>query len=420
MAASIKPTGIHYHDRGHPADTGPIGPTKIVSGKTWVAPSTGSYKHAATTWILIHLPNGDLAYGVPTSNNPAWRVYDPKNGYASPQIDDGVGRGQYKNFAPFDSWLKGSPPPSMNEYVFHHGEPVAIRSIEDRLVQAPSGEIQLPKRVHDYEATPINAAGRLLSQIHNTIHRMGEYSGTELAKILEGGPVKRSLGIDNVAIGGLPEEADYGITRLNGKIVLQVSPHLYERASKIAAALGISTEAYLSMQLGEEHRHRVRGSFDKPNYSVEGKVNEERGTKDDEFQALEKLAKGAEGGNVRNPRYHKALRELQILAALKRLDRDTVKRYKEIYGSHAHFIADESDKASFEANSDGRITATYEGRPVGDDGASMPTYFVGKYLNRETDEKSGAKVDPSQIKSMSDAKQACSKDAPKEEAASAD
>lgn len=404
MAASYKVTGIHFE--GVPATVKDI---KIVSGRA-TPPTQGSYQHADPTLIRY---KGEL---VNVTSDNIWKIHDfDKHGYASAQMDDGVGRGAYR-FAPFDSWLKGSPPPARNEYVFHQGEPFAIRSIEDRLVQTPSGEIQLSKRVHDYEVTPINAAGRMLSQIHNTVYRVGEYSKTELAKILEGSPMKKSLGIDDVVIGGLPEQADYGITRLNGKIVLQVSPQVYERASRIAAALGISTEAYLSMQLGEEHRHRVRGSFDKPYYSVKGKVNEEWGTKDDEFQALEKLAKGAEGGNARNPRYHKKLMELRILAALKRYDRDTVKRYREIYGSHA-FVADESDKASFEVNHDGNISATYEGMPVGNGGASMPTRFVGNYL-RETDGKNDAKVDKSEIKSMSDAKEreANSKDAPKEEA----
>ncbi|MBI2542358.1 hypothetical protein HYV80_06630 [Candidatus Woesearchaeota archaeon] len=394
-------------------------PSEIISGRA-VPPAPGSFGHADP--ILIHYKG---VKANPTSSGNIWEVRDfGKYGYASPQIDDGVWRGEYCP-APFGSWKAGSKPPAMNEYVkIPQTETVAIASFSDIPWQTHEGQSPLfNKYTREFHVSRMNDAGRMLSKIENSRQRVRRYSETELAEVIEGKPVEKSLGMDYLAVGGLPEGALYGIFRAdNGGIVLAVSNDMYEWASLEARALGIDTESYLEIVVGEEHAHRVRRSFDKPIFDAEGRIGEEYATKDYEYSKLENIAKGAEGGNPRNPKYQRARRRLQLQAALKEADRDSVGRYRKVHGYNSRGIADESGKASFDMKEDGKITATYDGNVVGDDGASMPIRFVGNYLREGTEEKNGGKIDSSQIKSMNDVKEreaATNKETPQEAPAEA-
>lgn len=397
-----------------------IKPSEIISGRA-IPPSTGSYKHAAPTLNPIHLHNGDLTYGVPTSNNSGWRINDfGKHGYASPQIDDGVWRGEYCP-APFGSWKAGSKPPAMNEYVIiPPTETVAIGRFRDIPWQTYEGQSPLfNKYTREFHVSRINDAGRMLSELENSRQRVKRYDETQIAQELGG---KMSDGVGYLARGGLPEGALYGVFRSkDGKVVLAVSKDMYEWASLEARELGIDTEAYLETVLAEEHAHIVRRSFDKNIEGIERIIAEEFATKDMVQSAYSRLAKGAEGGNPRNPRYQRARRRLQVQAAIKKADMESVDRYRKVHGYNSRQITDESDKASFNTAEDGTIAATYEGNVVGGDGAAMPTRFVGHYLREGAEETSG-KIDPSQIRSMNDVKEreaAANKEVPQEAAAEA-
>jgi|GEM_PF-4839246 hypothetical protein len=338
MATSYKVESPHHLNlaRGIPKAMN-VPARNIRSGNSWTPPSTGSYGHAAPTWIPIHLPNGDLAYGIPTSNNPTWRVYDPENGYASPQIDEGIARGKY-HFPKFDSWKAGSTPPIMNEHVHpivKTPQSYVAVEFEEKPWQAPEGQSPLLKfftglDVADY---PNNGLGPAISRAYNLKKSLTDYIGTIEGKAAVSHLL--SIGgkpeiIDYVVSGGLPKGAIFGVGHLNGKVAVHAAEDAYDLIVGDAKHYGIKPSDRKNAGILEELTHIYLGH-----------LNDARSPNDKEMEA--KLVQAgfhawqeadAATGNPRDPRYIKLMEKHRGLKEFRIEDASTVPiRYKDLYSN---------------------------------------------------------------------------------------
>ena len=241
----------------------------------------------------------------------------------------------------FETWKAGSIPPIKNEYVKLPSVPtIAVESFGDFRAEFPVGDTQLPKYVRElYFNGRNNDVGKILSENANHKQRTTRYFGTKIAEAIADESIKLGKDLEEIAYLGvdasLPEGAVYLITRAkDGKIMLLVAKGVYDKVARAAKNSGSDTEGLFETYLAEEHRHIIRKSFDMDLVTVADAIAEERDTKDDVYQKFEQLAEGAKGGNPRNPQYEKRRSRLKRQAEIKKEDRDTVGRYRELYSGN--------------------------------------------------------------------------------------
>lgn len=306
---------------------------KILSGP-FNAPTQGSYQHAAPTLVPVQDAQGNIIYKNITSSN-VFTIKDlGRNGYASAQIDDGVSRGNY-DFAPFDSWKAGSKPPILNEHVIIRKTPDSALTVGfgERLWQAPVGQTPLKKYVtpvtlRDY---PINDAGRGIYLAGNAKHGIMEYlrtrEGQEFASLLRSSGGKPEE-ITDICVGGLPDNAIYGVSRRNGNIVLHAAEDAWDKIVKDAKHYGINPKDRKNAGLAEEIAHiwlrHLDGEGDSIKKEIEAKL-----TVAENFARLER---DYASGNPNNPNYTREKGRYGRLKEMKEEDaRTTPARYRDLY-----------------------------------------------------------------------------------------
>lgn len=338
---------------------------KILSGKSWEAPTQWSYGHGAPILIPFQDAHRNVIWKNITSNN-VWTADDvPRNGYFAAENSEGVARGNY-HFPKFDSWKAPKP---MSEYVnpiFKTPESYVAVKFEERPWQAPEGQSPLRKFVTDVDVSdyPNNGLGPALSRAYTLKNGITNYISTGEGKaavshlLSVGGKPKI---IDCVVAGGLPEGAIFGVGYLNGKVAVHVAEDAYDLIVSDARYYGIKPNDRKNAGILEELTHIYLGHLD-----------DARNPNDKEIEAKlvqagfhDEQEENAATGNPRDPRYvrlrekHRGLKEFRIE------DASTVPiRYKDLYsndkGSLRKKFAEEAkrkglQKGAVEEYIDGRM-----------------------------------------------------------------
>jgi len=375
----------------------------IVSGRG-VPPTTGSYGHAAPVLLTVKDAHGNLTGINITSNNIFKSADIQRNGYFSPQVDDGVSRGNYQ-FSTFDVWKDACEKPQTREDVripeitSHSG---IIESFAPRKLDAGKGSTKLELYVHDFYAAnwPNNEIGKGIHDIENLRQHLASYLGTEDGKELpttlrESGGKPADIG--NLGVGFLSKGAIYGVTRTkDGKILLTAAPDAFEKISSDAKHLGIRLYDLMDKAFAEEISHIWFRDFDKYGDSVAI----ETAAKENVLRHYIRLKKNAEG----NPKKLdlKRRREKQIEATEHDIA-TTPQRYRKSgleslvaawEEEAAHLGVDKaeyiSNKLATEAYADGQKTTKSENAKY--ESASSRTYEIStsnKYKSLRNAEKEG-------------------------------
>ena len=251
-------------------------PREMIASGRGVPPTTGSYGHAAPVLITINDAHGNLTGINVTSNNIFKSADVQKNGYFSPQVDDGTSRGNYQ-FSTFDAWKDACEKPQTREEVRIPkitSRSGMIESFAPRKLDAGKGSTKLELYVHDFYVSnwPNNGIGKDIHSIENLRQHLASYLGTEDGKELPA--TLKEIGgkpadIGYLGVGNLPKSAIYGVTRAkDGKILLTAAPDAFEKISSDANHLGIRLYDLMDKAFAEEIIHTWFRDFDKYGDSV--------------------------------------------------------------------------------------------------------------------------------------------------------
>lgn len=321
----------------------------------------------------------------------------------------------------YGNWVKAAtiyPPSEWNriELPPRTSESGATESFGEQLLKLNVNDTQTPTYIHTFYIQGLrnNEAGKKLSEIENLKQRLTNHFGTKIAHALAEQAIKSGGSLESISyigVGFAPNDVLYGVMRLrDGKILLIAGEDTFGELSRQARAWGIDTESYLETMLAEEQEHINRKSFD--NYG--DMIAEEMATKDSVFRKYLELAKGAEGGNPRNPKYERERRRRLIQAKIKEHDRDTTpdpERYGKYKSGSFH------RKLYSESREDLEYILTEEAIEKGYRGRAAKEY-VSKRLEEIGDEDtkesrmSRLEIAAKKGAEKADAKEADSKEAP--------
>lgn len=263
-----------------------ISPQDIKSMQT--EPITVGYGHAQPT--MIHTKD---SYATRTSGNRFLISHRDFIENGPLYNNDEYGHGHWK-FAGEDN-----PPYKHNVVTLppRTSESMAIGSFEERLASFQYGDTPLPKYVTDFEVIGfrINDVGTKVSQLHNLKYHLNSYFKTEDGKELpaslnaEGG---KPAYIELIGIGGVPEDAVYGVTRTkDGKIILLAAEDSYDKTVRDARYLDMDVYDLMNSTFVEELAHIWFRDFDKPG-DYRKKERRAKEVKKKHYQRLLENAKG--------------------------------------------------------------------------------------------------------------------------------
>lgn len=316
-----------------------------------------------------------------------------KYGDFSPQLDDTMGFGSWK-----DAGEKYGP----NHFEYVKLPSTSIHSgVVESFRQKPSyfdvRDTWIPKFSSDLyiSETHLNKTGKRVSEIENLRQHLTNYFGTPVARELAQDAMASGKSLEDIGYigaGHLPKEAAYGVARMSDGRVVVLAGYAYDAIAKTARRWGLDVKTYLETMMAEEHQHIIRKSFDKPN-NEDDFVAEEEITKDGVSNAYSRLAKGAEGGNPRNPRYEQRRRNFKIQSGVKLHDRDTAdERYRGLYRGDKAEMRLMLEMDAIEKGLRGEAVTEYvEGRLSQMDGAESPRM---SRLERIAEEKPAPKEAP--------------------------
>ncbi|MBI2658363.1 hypothetical protein HYX08_06760 [Candidatus Woesearchaeota archaeon] len=214
--------------------------------------------------------------------------------------------------------------------------------------------------------THLNKTGKRLSEIENLRQHLTSYYGTSIARTLAQEAISSGRSLEDIGYigaGHLPKGATYGVTRMSDGRVVVLAGYSYDAIAKAARSWGVDVKTYLETIMAEEGEHINRKSFDRFS-SEDGFIAEEEVTKDSVYRAFSRLAKGAEGGDPRNPWYGKQSAKLKAQARIKLNDRNTTEeRYRGLYSRDKTSLKLMLEMDAMEKGLEGEAVAEYvEGR----------------------------------------------------------
>ena len=278
-----------------------VKPEDNISGRTFLAPTVGSYGHAAPVLIQAKDACGNPIWENRTANN-AFRSYDvPINGYFSPQVDDGIIRGNYQ-FPPIANWKAAGEQNQERGYVELSPETlpgIIIESFGERKLNVGEGT-PVDLFVHDYQLQGIrnNRAGPAFHRVENLRQSFINYLGTKFAQNHYSRLAALGYKSENIGYLGVAfvDGVFYAVGRApDGKIALSASIGTQTELEKLAKEWGLKPDDLRMDSFAEEITHIMRGSIDKVLSGQVGLIKEEIATKKMVRDSYLEEEKGAEG-----------------------------------------------------------------------------------------------------------------------------
>ena len=275
-----------------------VNPDKNISGRKIKGPTVGSYGHAAPILIQTIDACGNPIWENRTSNN-TFKSYDvPINGYFSPQIDDGVIRGNYQ-FPPIANWKAAGEESQAREYVVYPKKSInygLIESFGERQLKLDEGSTPVNLFVHDFSYNgPINDFGKYSHLVRNLKQTLMNHYGTKDLQRLAAALQSKGMPLEDIgwlASGFVPKDVIYGVARLpDGKIIFVGAEDSFDKMVQEARYHGLKREDIEFLRIGEEITHIGRKSYDR----AVGRIREEKSTKRTLTDIILEMAEDSEG-----------------------------------------------------------------------------------------------------------------------------
>lgn len=218
-----------------------------------------------------------------------------------------------KDYGP-NSWNRVSLPPRTSASE-------AVESFDSINLSSHIEDTPLNKPIHIFylRGLRMNEAGKKVSEVENFRQHINSYlrtsDGMELPTSLraEGG---KPTEIDDIAVGGLPSSALYGVGRTrSGRIQFKVAEEVYQKISAQARHFGMSIDDLMDTILAEELAHLWFGDIDK----MGDEIKIEEAAKEAVLRHYLRLAKGTEG----DPKKRRLMERRYRQALVKQIDLET-------------------------------------------------------------------------------------------------